>query len=398
MSTEALTHVHPSRRAVLKAAALATVAAPLFGARAAFAAEEYVIGIASGQTGGLAPFDQPSLAGFRFAIDEINAGGGFAGKYPAKLIIKETRSDTAQTVQAVQELVQDGVQFVITPADGDPTMAAGQITQPAGIPTMTFAGTAPILTSVGDFVFGSYPADNQQMLVLATYALELGYKRAYLLKSPDAAYTLKGPEYFAEVFKAGGGEIVGEGMFTMNQPDFSAEVTKIKGLSPAPDVIMTCAWEPDLPAFLKQLRAAGVTIPVMGADVCDTPTVRALGEIVEGLVHTSGGFAEPGDKHDAFNKAFKAATGVEPDTNYYVNAYDMAYMIDNAIRAAGSTDPKAVRDALANLENVPGAMSAYTFKGTDRMPLRSVALARIENGQKVLIERITPDAAALPKP
>ncbi len=391
------TYSRPTRRALLKLSA-AAVALPVVGLRMARAAEEYIVGVASAQTGGLAPFDQPSLAGFRFGIDEINAKGGFAGMHPIRLVLKETRSDTGQTVTAVQELVEEGAKFIITPADGDPTMAAGQITQPAGIPTMTFAGTAPILTSVGDFIFGSYPADNQQMLVLAGYALELGYKRAYLLKSPDSSYTLKGPEYFGTVFTAGGGEIVGEGMFTMNQPDFSAEVTKIKGLDPAPDVVMTAAWEPDFPAFIKQLRAAGVTTPVMGADVCDTPTIRAMGAAVEGLVHTSGGFAEPGSAHEAFNTAFEAATGQVADTNYHVNGYDMAYMIDNAIRAAGSTDPQAVRDALAELEDVPGAMSNYTFKGTDRMPLRAVVLARVEGGQKVLIRRVQPDPALMPKP
>ena len=393
-----MTRLPLSRRRLLQGAA-ALVATPLvFRSSAAFAADEFIIGVASAQTGGLAPFDQPSLAGFQFGIEEINASGGFAGKYKAKLILKETRSDTAQTVQAVQELVQEGARFIITPADGDPTMAAGQITQAAGIPTMTFAGTAPILTSVGDFVFGSYPADNQQMAVLGAYAASMGLKSAYLLKSPDSSYTLKGPEYFGEVFKAAGGAIVGEGSFTMNQPDFSAIVTSIKGLATPPDVIMTSAWEPDFPAFLKAVRSAGLTTQVMGADVCDTPTVRALGDLVEGVIHTSGGFAEAGDKHDQFNKAFQAKTGAPADTNYHVNGYDIAYMIDNAIRAANSIDPKAVRDGLANLENAAGAMSSYTFKGTDRMPLRSVALCRIEKGQKVLIKRVMPDTATMPKP
>jgi branched-chain amino acid transport system substrate-binding protein len=73
-------------------------------------------------------------------------------------------------------------------------------------------------------------------------------------------------------------------------------------------------------------------------------------------------------------------------------------MIDNAIRAANSINPKAVRDGLAGLENIQGAMSRYTFKGTDRMPLREVALARISKGEKILIKRVTPDPAKMPKP
>ena len=44
------------------------------------------------------------------------------------------------------------------------------------------------------------------------------------------------------------------------QPDFSAEVTNIKGLAEKPDLIMTAAYEPDFPAFIQQLRAAGFDV------------------------------------------------------------------------------------------------------------------------------------------
>jgi branched-chain amino acid transport system substrate-binding protein len=364
----------------------------------AASAEDYLIGVAAAQSGGLAPFDQPAFAGFKFCVDELNAKGGLAGQYPIVLEVRDTRSDMAETVKFAQEFVDMGAKFIVAPADGDPTMAMGQITGPAGIPTMTFAGTAPILTQVSEFVFGSYPADNQQAAVLGAYAAELGYKTAWLLKSPDSAYTQFGPEYFGQVFEAKGGQVIGEGSFTMNQPDFSAIVTTIQALDPAPDVIMTSAWEPDFPAFIRALRGAGVTIPVMGADVLDTPTVRGLGEVVDGTVHTSGGFADPGSAHEDFNRRFEAATGLAADTNYQVNGCDMVGMIDAAVTAAGTTDPRAVRDALANLTDQPGIMSNYTFAGTDRMPLRAVVLAKIEDGQKVFIRREMADPATMPAP
>jgi branched-chain amino acid transport system substrate-binding protein len=360
--------------------------------------EDYVVGITAAQSGWLAAYDQPAYAGFKFCVDEINAKGGLAGKHKVVIDIRDTRSDTAETVKIAQEFVDKKVNFIIAPSDGDPTMAMGQITSPAGIPTMTPAGTAPILTSVGEFVFGAYPADNQQAAVLGAYAAELGYKTAWLLKSPDAAYLLKGPEYFGQVFEAKGGKIIGEGSFTTNQPDFSAIVTTIKSLSPQPDVIMTSAWEPDFPAFIKALRGAGVTLPVMGADALDTPTVRGLGDVVNGIVHTSGGFTDEGSKQAEFAARYKAGTGNEVDTNYIVSGCDVAGMIDAAVTAAGSTDPKAVRDALANLKDAPGIMSNYTFAGTDRMPMRAVVLSKIDKGQKMFIRREMADPATMPKP
>ncbi len=138
-------------------------------------AEEIIIGVATAQTGGLAPYDQPSLAGFRMAIDEINAKGGLGGKYQAKLIIKDTRTDTAQTATVAQELIDAGAKVMITPCDADASIAAGQLTQPLNIPTLTFCGTAPILSvAVGDVMFGTYPADNVQATAVADFALSEG--------------------------------------------------------------------------------------------------------------------------------------------------------------------------------------------------------------------------------
>ena len=365
----------------------------------AVAEDKYFIGVTSAQSGYLAPYDQPAYAGFKFCIEEKNAQGGLNGKIPVRLEVKDTRSDTAETIKAVQELVDDGAQFIVSPADADPTIAAGQITQAAGIPTMTFAGTAPVLTAVGEYIFGSYPADNQQATVLADFATEKGFERVYILKSPDAAYTLGGPEYFAEVFEKNGGTMVGESLYSLNQPDFSTIVTKIKSTEPAPDLIVTWAWEPDFPAFIKALRGAGVTTQVMGGDVLDTPTIRGLGDVVSGVYHTSGGFPEEGSDYADFVKRYEAATGSPPDNNYYVNGCDIANMIEQAIAAAGSTDPSDVRDALADIKDGKGIMSNFTFAGTDRMPLRPVVIAKIEeDGTKSFVRRAMADPDKLPQP
>ena len=360
---------------------------------------EYVIGVMSAQSGYLAPYDGPSYAGFQFCVDEKNANGGLNGKMMIRTIVKDTRSDIAEGVKVVQEMIDEGAMFIVSSADADPTIAAGQIAQADNIPTMTFAGTAPVLTQIGSHVFGSYPADNQQASVLAAYARSQGFSRVWLVKSPDSAYTLGGPEYFGSAFAANGGKVVGESVYTLNQPDFSAIVATIKAASPQPDVIVTWAWEPDFPAFIKALRGAGVNTQVMGGDVLDTPTVRGLGEVVAGVVHTSGGFPDAGSAYADFNRRFEAATGTAPDNNYYVNGCDIINMIEQAVAAAGSTEPAKVARAMANIENGEGIMSNFTFKGTDRMPLRDVVVARISaGGDKQFIQRATADVATLPQP
>ncbi|MCB1411461.1 MAG: ABC transporter substrate-binding protein, partial [Rhodobacteraceae bacterium] len=87
-------------------------------------AESLRIGVATAQTGALAPFDAPVMEGVHIAVDEINAAGGIGGTTKIELIEKDVRSDAAQTSIAVQELVDQGVSFLILPCDADPALAA----------------------------------------------------------------------------------------------------------------------------------------------------------------------------------------------------------------------------------------------------------------------------------
>lgn len=367
----------------------------LVAARAA----QIIVGIVTAQTGSLASYDQPSLAGFRMAINEVNARGGLGGRYPVKLLVRDTRSDTATTAAAAQELVDAGVKILITPCDADPSIVAGQISQPAGIPTLTFCGTAPILPgAVGDMMFSTYPTDNLQAAALATYARELGLRKVYLLTSPDSTYTAQLPEYFATVFRKKGGVVVGKGSFAMNQPDFSVAVTTIRNLRDPPDVIMTAAYEPDFPAFVRQLRASGVATPVFGADALGTPTVAGLGRLVEGVMFTAAGCATPGSRLEGFNKRFKEVTGRAPTSTYEVNGYEIGLILDAAVSAARSDAGRAIRNALANLADFPGVTGTITYRGTERIPVRSVALLRYENGHARCVKSVTPAATDIPGP
>jgi branched-chain amino acid transport system substrate-binding protein len=361
--------------------------------------QPFVIGLATAQTGVIAPFDVPAVEGFEIGVDELNAAGGIDGTYPVELEFCDSRSDAAQSAVCAQELIDSGVDFLIVPCDGDLVLAAGPIGQRAQIPTMTLCASPPILTDeVGDFMFGNTFGDNVQATVLADFAVEQGYETAYYLNSPDSLYTQDVPEYFAEAFEARGGEVVGFDAFSIGQQDFSAIVTRIQNLQPQPDVIMTSAYEPDFPAFIQQLRGAGVDTPVLGSDGIDTPTIVEIGRPAEGVVFSGLGFPVPDSPLEAFYEKYEEVKGQAPETPYTAVGFDATVVIDAAVSAAGSTDPTEVRDALASLEDVQGATGAITYAGTNRMPVKQVTLLRIEGGERVLVGQFTPDPSEVPSP
>lgn len=65
---------------------------------------------------------------------------------------------------------------------------------------------------------------------------------------------------------------------------------------------------------------------------------------------------------------------------------------------AGSTEAQPLRDAMANLEDVQGATSMITYKGTNGMPVRQVSLVRVNQGARELVSQPTPDPALIPAP
>ena len=360
----------------------------------------YSIGYDSSQTGGLAYSDVSASKGVQLAIKEINAAGGIAGKWKIELTLQDNRSEAAQSAVVAQDLISKDVQFLICTSDADPCTAAGQIAQKAGIPTMSTAATSPTLpASVGDDMFMSVFGDNTQATALATYAIDAGYKSAYLLCSPDSSYTSKSCDYFGQVFENKGGTIAGLGSFTLGAADFSAEVTKIQAMSPAPDVVMTPAYPPDAPTFIKQLRAAGVEIPVISIDGVDSQdTISAGGPAVEGLVFTSHGFPVEGTPMATFWDAYTAEYGVAPDSVFAATGYDLIKVVEAGVIAADSTDPAKVRDAIDNLENVQGATGTISYKGQNRIPLKTVYLITVKNGAFELLDTILPSGADIPAP
>lgn len=361
--------------------------------------ETLLVGLATAQSGGLAGYDSPVIEGVHIAVDEINSAGGIGGNVMIELIEKDVRSDAAQTSIAAQELVDAGVSILVLPCDADPALAAMGVVAAAEIPAISTCASSPTLPMIGgEYMFANFPGDNVQATVSASWAHEQGFGSAYIVYSPDTQYTTM-PLYFAEVFEKLGGTMLGQDTHSIGQQDFSAIATRIAALSPQPDVIMTSSYEPDFPSMLKALRAAGVTSQMIGSDGIDSPTTFSLGDVGEGVVFTTAGHATEGSPLEAFNAKYKAVTGKESETVFNAVGYDLIKVIEAAVIAAGgSTDPKALRDAIANLENVQGATSLITYKGTDGMPVREVTLIRVKDGARELVGQPSPDAALIPAP
>lgn len=351
---------------------------------------EYVIGYSIDMTDGFAAYELPVLDGAKLAVDEINKAGGVLGS-DIRLVVKDNNFDAALAAQTTQELIEEGVDALILPCETSLAVAAGVLAQAAGIVSISSCNTTPgTPAAVGDFMFITNLTDNTQASYASEYACEQGYETAYLLRSPDTEYVDTTPLYFADAFKHNcGGTVAAEGSFKLEQDDFAALVTEISQLDPQPDVIYSAIYVPDTIPFIRQLREAGVTIPVIGADGNDDQSlVDAGGEAAEGFVYSTVGFPAPGTRLADMIANYETFAG-KPVSNapYTGLGYDQVYILAEAIKQANSTDSAAVRDALEQIKGLELSLGPYTFGPfpDGHVPLRNICLVQVQNGDRSLV-------------
>jgi branched-chain amino acid transport system substrate-binding protein len=339
-------------------------------------------------------YDQPLLDGARYAIEEINAAGGVLGR-PLEIVTRDNKNDVALGTRGAQEVLDEGVVYMIG-TTADSFLAQSQLVCDAEIPSSTGDSTAPTLTQDIPCAYQLVMSDNVQGAVAAEYALEQAYQTAYLVGSDEIPYTANLPRYFQEIFEAGGGDVIGQDQYQIGAGDYSAQVTKIANLGTPPDVIFTPMFIPDTPVFLRQLRQAGVTTPVISTDGNhDNALLDTGARALDGFVFTTHGFPGEGTPLADFDTTFEAETGAPPTSVVVGVGYDEIYALKAAIEAAGSADPAAISEALASVEYT-GVTGTIRMDGETRRAEKEVTLVRLDGAEMAYVDAFYP--SSVPEP
>jgi branched-chain amino acid transport system substrate-binding protein len=377
--------------AALLAAALGLVAAVGAGAQQRAGKMELHIGAAMALAGPWAVFDEPLLHGIQEGVKEINARGGVNG-VTVELTYKDFRGDNTQQLSATQQMLDDGIRVFIASNGG--SLGANKLAVNKGGILLAGSGTDPENTErVGPREYTVVFTDNQQASADAQYACNKGYRKVWLLGSPDSTYTGNMGAYFEDAFAHFcRGKVVGKDSYKIGATEFGSQVTKIQNASPKPDVVFSAIFIPDSGAFLKALRAAGVKTPFLSTDGNDSPLLASSGgKAVDGVVYATHGFPRPGSAMARFQADYKKFMGKKPETNTIEaigrdNVYALAY----AASKAGSTDPDKILKALGGLKNVPLATGTITMNPKTRTPIKQITLVKMVGTKPTFLATITP--------
>jgi len=353
----------------------------------------FVVGAALGLTGDCAQGDVSALEGIKYQIKQVNAAGGVDGR-KIKLISEDMQSKPALAGRVTQELIDKGAQVILGPCLAGNAIPTAEAASARGIPTILVTNTVPLPAQVMDsrLVFFAGFSDNVQAAAGAEYALAQGYRTALLVESKDISYTSNTPKWFGEAFEHGGGELVGDVSYKIGQTDFSAQVTKIANVKPAPDVIYSALFMPDLGVFVPQLRAAGVRSALIGADAFESQEfIDTAKQDAEGVALSTHGLAESGTPFGDLIDGITADTGSAPEANGYAGlGADSVQLIQQAAEQAKSSDPRALADAIMTFTDVQLVTGKRTYAGTDGSPRLPIVIAKIDGGRYVTAKEIQP--------
>jgi len=284
-------------------------------------------------------------------------------EYDVELDIVDNESNNDKAVSAASKLVSDGSAIVLGSYGSGVSIAGSQTFQDAGVPALGVTCTNPQVTLGNTHYFRICFLDPFQGTVLANFAKDnFEAAKAYVLTKQGDDYSAGLGHYFTQAFEDLGGEVVAE-TFPEGNSDFTSYITSAKNAEA--DVIFAPTSTEAAALIIEQASAQGVEVPLLAGDTWDSNVIlnAAEGKDVSIYVTTfyqEGGNAEfdEGMKEFINGDSTNLANNGGDDTVAAVTAmgYDAYFTALEALKAAGSTDPAAVNEALwgVNYDGVCG--------------------------------------------
>lgn len=341
-------------------------------------------------TGGASTYGISVKNGAQLLIDEINEAGGINGK-KVELLFEDDQADGQLGTQAFNKLVdKDGVHAILGCVTSGSTLAVAPKATEREIPMITPTATEPTITNIGgEYVFRGCFVDSFQGEILAKYATEdLKSKTAAVLYNAGSDYSQGIADSFKKDFESKGGKVAEYLSYNEGDTDFKAQLTKIK--SKNIDVLILPDYYNTVGLIAKQARETGIDAQLLGGDGWESEKLTEIGkDAVDGALYVNHYYSGDTDENvKNFVESYKEKFGAEPDA-FAALSYDTTKVLLKAIESAGSTDAKAIKEALAktSLDSVTGHIEF----NDERSAVKSASIIKVEGNKKTLVTKVESD-------
>ncbi|TXL72783.1 ABC transporter substrate-binding protein [Vineibacter terrae] len=356
-----------------------------------------VIGAAIARTGFIAAYDADPARAAEMAVKEINAAGGVLGR-PLKIVYADTKSEIPQGAIAATEVLDQGADLIIVTGDFDFGGTAARTANAQGkIAIAPFAADPKFgVEGIGPFAFSFSTASDTVGTVLAEFAASKGWKTAYALTQTNIQYDLSVSRAFQARFKElnGNAALVGTDTFSMDDATIATHITRIKALNPQPDVLLLSTFTPAGPGALRQLRAAGLQMPILsGEDMDGDYWLKSVPNLSNFYFAAMGSIFgdDPRPDVNKFIAGFKALHGNHPSTAHTLTGYSVVQAIKIAAERAGSINSDAIKAAFEKFKDEKLLVGPTSFDAKTHINfMRPMVVMQVQDGKHSAVSLHTP--------
>lgn len=360
------------------------------------AGETIKIGAIVSATGPASFLGDPELKTLKHYTTKINAAGGVNGK-KIELVAYDTGANPKKAVTFTKRLLhKDGVVAIIGPSTSGETMAIIPMMEKAEVPLVSMAGAVAIIKPVKKYIFKIVATDRMacQRIMQDLQARKL---TNLALISGSGGFGKSMRKQCKEVAPDYGIKIVADETYGKKDTDMTAQLLKIKN-TPNLQAVLNPGFGQGPAIVTKNYAQLKLTQPLYQSHgVASKKFIEIAGAAAEGvrLVSPPVVVADKlDDSHPVkktaltYKNAYEKATGSQV-SSFGGHAYDALYVITNAIKAAGSEDPKKIRDAIEKTSDFAGVDGMVTMSPEDHLGLDTksgMVLLEIKGGDWTIVK------------
>lgn len=351
--------------------------------------KEITIGAAIAKTGYLAPYDG-NIAAIEQLVDETNAKGGIDG-HKLKIVQVDNRSDPQQAPLAAQKAVEAGANVLLLSCEALTAAAAAPVAEENDELNFTMCASEPGFgpPNTGRLSFSGNPSFLSEVSASASFLHSKGIQHPFLMRDTSIVMGKVQCAAFEQVWEKLGGSIAGSADFENSDESVAGQVSELKGSNA--DAVVMCSYPPGAAAAIKQIRAAGIDVPILGQSSLEgTFWLKGIPDLGTMYATSNGSAYDPPDRASA--KLFEKleAAGVNTDVSGTLLAsYAAGQLIIDAIRETHSVDGNKLADAL---EAKPHRtiVGMARFSPDDHLMTRTWPIYQYVDGKPKLVTKVEP--------
>jgi branched-chain amino acid transport system substrate-binding protein len=324
------------------------------------AAEPYNLGVALSITGTGALYCKDGVDAIKLAVDEINKKGGFLGKHPLKLFIRDDQTKPDVAVRETKDLIlRDKVRCVLGSYSSACAVAIKPVCQEYKVLHIPAISNSENITKINfspytyQVVPNTYMQAKASVIGIAELAKKKGWKE-YVTIASDYEWGRSTQGNQVQLLKelAPGLKLKKEFWPALGETQYTSYITAI--MAEKPDFVLGSIAAKDNVAWIQQAQGYGFfeKVPYPGSLISVSELIIQAKTLTRGLV---GLCRAPFFAHldvpmmANFVKNFKAKYDRYP-SDWAVMEYDAVYALKQGIEKAKSIDTEKVKDAMKGMK------------------------------------------------